>query len=564
MGLFAKTRQLAKNIKSATRFREIVLVFARHGFQDILKKANVNYQILDRLHLKSLFGGKHLSHFSVAQRLRMSFEELGPTFVKLGQLLSTRPDLIPHEWAEELKKLQDQVQPVDYEDLQGVLLEHFGSLEDVFASFDQDPMASASMSQVHRAVLKDGQRDVVVKIRRPGIPHIIENDLNVLYVLAGLFERYIPESRIYNPRGIVDEFFRSMELETDFLIEANNMLRFQRNFDKDSTVKIPQVFLDLSSQHILVLERVNGLSLSHPEVFEQEGIDSQQFLKSCVAMFVKMVFHDCFFHGDLHAGNIFVLPDHRIGLVDFGVAGRLGKPVKEAIANMCIALACENYDRLAYEFVALAPYDERTNVDRFARQLMDLIAPYFGMSHQHLNTGQMLMKATGLAAQNHLQVPAELVMFFKAIVTIDGVGHQISDHFDLMQEITKNSKDILKSKYNLGGQLKDLQYFAEDTLRLVEEMPRQTRQMLRKVSSPHYKFPIEVEDIKRLRRSIETSSKLFFLGLIISGVIVASSIALFEDRYASRELFGLPLLSGIGFLSALCLSLLAFYNYIKK
>ena len=561
MNVFTSGRNLAKNIKSASRFREIVLVLARHGFQDVLQRANITYKILDRLHLKKILMDRDIQDLSVAERIRKSLEQLGPIYVKLGQLLSTRPDLIPHEWTEELKKLQDQVQPVDYKDLEGTLKEHFGPLDRVFSFFDQKPIASASMSQVHRAILKDGKQEVVVKIRRPGIQDVIESDLNVLYTLAHLFERYIPESRVYNPCDIVDEFFKSIELEMDFIVEANNILRFQRNFEDHPSIKIPKVFLDLSDRHILVMEKLGGLPLSHPKSLNQEGIDAKVFLTSSVKMFVKMVFHDRFFHGDLHAGNLFVLPDHCIGLVDFGVAGRLNKHIKEAIANICIALADENYDRLAYEFVALAPYDDRTNIDKFARQLMHLIAPYFGLSSKYINSGQILMKATGVATQNHLQVPSELVMFFKSIVTIEGMARRVVDDFDLMQELTATSGEIIKSKYNLENHTKDLKYFAEDALKLLEEFPKQTRQMLRKVGSPDYKLPIEIAEMKKLRRTIETSSKLFFLGLMIGSLLIASSIALFQDTYSTRFMFGLPLLSGIGFLLTLCLGLLAFHKY---
>ena len=579
MSIFESSRRLAKNIKSAARLREIILVLAKYGFRDILKQANMSRKILNRLPFKYSLIQKDFSNLSVAERIRMSFEQLGPTFVKLGQLLSTRPDLIPQDWTEEFAKLQNQTQPVEYKDLEESLTEHFGRLEDVFISFDKTPIASASISQVYSAVLRRDHQEVVVKVRRPGIVETIGNDLNALYTLARLFEKYIPESQIYNPTGIVDEFFKTMELETNFIVEANNTLKFKKNFKDDPTVKIPHVFLDLSGKQVLVMERLKGIPLNRREALNQkktsqqaahskesplENIDPQMFLKRSVKIFVKMVFLDCFFHGDLHAGNIFVLPDQQVGLVDFGVVGRLNKHTRKSIANMCIALASENYDRLAYEFIALAAYNAKTNSEQFARQLRDLIAPYFGLSGHHVNSGHLLMKATNLAARNHLRVPAELVMFFKSIVTIDGMGRNISEDFDLMKEMTEVSEEVIKSQYDMNTQITEFKYFLQDTVKFLGEAPGQTRQWFRRVGSPNYRLPIEIDEMKNLRRSIENSSKLFFLGLIISGLIIASSLALSFNTSSSQSFLGLPLLSGIGFLTALFLSLLAFYNYIKK
>ena len=566
MSILESSRRLAKNIKSAARIREIIVVFAKHGFQDILEHSNISRKILGRLSFNRFPGQKNLSNLSVSERIRMSLEQLGPTFVKLGQLLSTRPDLIPHEWTEDLKKLQNQVQTVDFEDVKASLIDHFGSLEDVFISFDKVPIASASVSQVYKATLRENNQKVVVKVRRPGILESVSKDLNALYSIALLLEKYIPESRIYNPTGIVDEFFKTIQLETNFMIEANNILKFQKNFKDDLTVRIPKVFLHLSGEQVLVMERLKGLPLNHKDSLNQEGIDPQLFLKRSVKMFSKMVFSDSFFHGDLHAGNIFVLSDNRVGLVDFGVVGRLNKHTKQSITNICIVLASEDYERLAYEFIALAPYSKDTNADQFARQLRDLIAPYFGLSGKYINSGHLLMQAISLSAKNHLRVHEELVMFFKSIVTIEGMGRRINDDFDLMTEITSISEDIIKSKYDINSQITDFKYFTQDTLRFLGEVPVQTRQWLRRVGSPSYKFPVEVDidELRNLKRSVETSSKLFFLGLIISGIIIASSLALSFQTPSSQSFLGLPLLSGIGFLTAIFLSLLAFYNYIKK
>ncbi|RYZ71777.1 MAG: AarF/ABC1/UbiB kinase family protein, partial [Proteobacteria bacterium] len=253
----------------------------------------------------------------------MAFEELGPTFVKLGQVLATRPDLIPVEFVEEFKKLHDQVSPLPFSEIKRVLESQYGStLDEIFAEINPVPLGSASIAQVHRAKLRDGS-DVVVKVQRPGIERIIADDISILYYLAELLQKYVKETRIFNPIGIVDEFFRTLELETNFVIEANNIRRFIENFKDDTEVKIPHVYIELTGPRVLVLEFLKGIPLSQAAALEQEGVDRQTVMKAGLRAYFKQVFKDGLFHGDLHAGNLFILPGSRIGLIDFGIVGRL-------------------------------------------------------------------------------------------------------------------------------------------------------------------------------------------------------------------------------------------------
>ncbi|MEK6554710.1 MAG: AarF/ABC1/UbiB kinase family protein, partial [Bdellovibrionota bacterium] len=384
--------------------------------------------------------------YTVPERIRLSFEELGPAFVKFGQLLATRPDLVPPEYSEEFKKLHDQVHTLPWPDIKGVLNHHFGQdLSQVFKEFDQTPLAAASIAQVHTATLLNGDK-VVVKIQRPGIEAIIEEDLSVLYTLAELIEKYIPEARIYSPLQAVDEFARALELETNFIIEANNVRRFKENFASEPSIKVPEVYAHLSGKRVLVLEALDGIPLSHKNALDQEGISPEQVLKTGLRCYLKMVFSDGLFHGDLHAGNFFVLKNNRIGLIDFGVVGRLNRKTQSSIASMLIALATEDYDRLAYEYVDLAPYSDHVDVDLFARDLRDLISPYYGLTLKNVNVGKLLMDSSGIAAQYRLQLPAELIMFFKSIVTIEGMGRVIMSDFNFLAYSLEFASELMQSR----------------------------------------------------------------------------------------------------------------------
>lgn len=526
-------------------------MFARHGFQDLVERLNLENRFLTRKITDPSIEG-----LSAPQRVRLCFESLGPTFVKLGQLLATRPDLIPKEYVEEFKKLHDQAPTLPFDEIRKVLDSHFDKeLSDVFESFDETPLAAASIAQVHQAVLKTGE-EVVLKVQRPGIEKIIKEDLNVLYFLAQLVRRYVPEAELLDPVGIVDEFFKTLELETNFIVEANNIRRFQENFQDDPDIVIPEVYGQLSGRKVLVMEKLNGIPLSQQQSLNQEGIDPEVILKKGLRAYLKMVFMDGLFHGDLHAGNLFVLPNNKVGLIDFGVVGRLNDKTQNAIVNMMLALAYEDYDRLAFQYVDMAPYSEKTDVDRFARQLRDLIAPYFGLTLQNVNVGRLLMDSTGIAASHRLVLPSELVMFFKSLVTVEGMARLISSEFDLLSASLEFADELIFHRYKPEKVLKDLTQTGRDFTALFRYLPRQIRQFARKVNSPDYSMKISIDEIERHSEAISSGASMIFLGLVIAALIISSSMIMVA-KLDLPTILGLPAISVIGYAVAVGLTLLA-------
>ena len=492
----------------------------------------------------------------------MAFEELGPTFVKLGQVFAMRTDLILEDFADEFKKLHDQVSPLAFEEVEKVLKRQFGeNIWELFTSIEEKPMAAASIAQVHGAVLKDGSR-VVLKVRRPGISHIISEDVEVMYMLAEMVEKYLPEFRVFNPRGIVEEFFRTLELETNFIIEANNIRRFRLNFVDDPTIVIPKVYLDLSSPEVLVLERMDGITLSHSTSLAQDGIDPARIMRVGIQAYFKMVFKHGFFHGDLHAGNLFILPGNRLGLIDFGMVGRLNRRTQDSVANMFVALYKEDYERLAYEYVEIAPYNEGVNVDLFAKDLQYLLSPYFGLSMKNVNLGHLLMKSTAVAAQNYLVLPADLMIFFKSIVTVEGMGRMVAKDFDFLQMALEFSNDLVKTQYDPKRLKEDAWMVAKDAGALFKNFPREIRQLVRRVKHPEFAVKMSLIESEDVRRTLESTGNLIFLGLIIAGLIISGSLALHFQTEVN--LFNLPMVSALMFIMAGSLGLVAFYNYIRR
>ena len=549
MSLLSRSRNLGKTIRNAARLRRIVSVFARHGFHNIAERAQLGRLVFEKL------GQEDLEKYTLAERLRMAFEELGPTFVKFGQLLASRPDLVPSEFVEEFKKLQTQVVAVPFSEIRPVVEARYGKdLSTVFASFAEEPMAAASIAQVYRAQLISGEQ-VVVKVQRPNINQVIREDLGVLYQLAELLEKYVPETRPFNPQAIVDEFFKTLELETNFIIEANNIRRFAKHFSEDASIRIPHVYLELSGPRVLVMEAFDGIFLSSPKVFDRSLIDREQVFRTLLKCYLQMVFKNGFFHADLHAGNLILLTNNRLGLVDFGVVGRLNRKTQDAIASMLLALATEDYDRLAYEFVDLAPYHRGTNVDRFARELRDLIAPFYGLTMKNVNLGKLLLDSTAVAGRHHLTIPSELILFFKSMVTIEGLGHIMVRDFDLLPYTLDFATDLVKDRYDPMRVGKDFANLGRDAGVLLADFPRQLRQIGRKLTSPDFAMRVQILHIESIRRTIEKGAQLIFSGLVIGALILSGTAGFFLTE-ATRVL-DLPLISVITFSLAFFLALRA-------
>lgn len=493
----------------------------------------------------------------------MSFEELGPTFVKLGQLLATRPDLVPEEYVREFEKLHDRVQPVPFETMETVIKEELGNiLYKKFDSIDPVPVGSASIAQVHKARLVSGE-EVVIKIQRPGIIQTINDDLNVLYMLADLLQRYVPETRAFNPVAIVDEYFKTLELETNFVVEANNIRRFQISFAGDENIRIPEVYFDLTTERILVMELIPGIPVSNEEALRQPGVNPSDVIRIGLNAYLKMVFRDGLFHGDLHAGNFFVMPNNQIGLIDFGVVGRLNSRTQSAIASMLVALSKEDYERLAYEYVDLAPFTDQVNVDLFAKELRQLIAPYYGLTLKNVNLGKLMMTSSSIAARHHLTLPTELMMFFKSIVAIEGIGRRIDKNFDFLQHSLQFAAELVKTQFDTGKISHEMMQVLRESKSFINALPRQLNFLIRKLNSPHHYFQIEMRGFEDLRRSVEVSFNLLFLGVVIAALIIGAAI-IQSTSQMHTGIWGLPMSSSVLYFIAAGLSVLGFINYIKK
>ncbi len=485
------------------------------------------------------------AELTTPERLRKAFEELGPTFVKLGQLLSTRSDLLPDEYIEEFTQLQDNVNPLSYDSVKVVVERELKKkLEVAYASFQTAPLAAASIGQVHEAQLHTGER-VVVKIQRPEIEKVIETDISLLAFLAGLLERYVPESRVLGPKLIVEEFFRTLYFELDFYVESNNMAKMAENLKSVPDAVIPKVYKSLSTHKVLTLEKLDGIRVNDVKRLDAAGIDRKAVVSSGARAFFKTVMIDGLFHGDLHGGNLFVLPGNKLGLIDFGIVGRLSPKAREQLAGMVMSLMTEDFENLCYQYAELGAASASVDMDSFQREVRNTIAPYMGLSMDEMNVGKVLIEATRIAVKYNIKVPGDWMLVFRAILTVEGMGRTLDPQFDLMAMGQELVKDLVKEQYSSQRLSKDLAFVAKDLTTLAQTLPRQLRWMFRKLASNDYAIEVKSPELQQIKQQLDLNNRRMSLSVLGAGLFIASSIALSSG--GAHRLFDYPVFSVIYF-----------------
>lgn len=536
MKVFSTATIIGQAFKNAGRVTEILRVFGKHGFNDLVHRMK-----LSRFQNQEFAADSAKAKLPPQVRLRMSFEELGPTFVKLGQLLATRPDFIPEAYIEEFEKLQDNVSSVPFKDIRNTIENELkNKIEDVFASFEETPMAAASIAQVHGGVLKTGEK-VAIKIQRPGIEPLITNDVSILRGLAILLERYIPETRVANPTGMVEEFFRTILFELDFRVEANNMRRIKKNLDSLERISVPQVHMQLSTNRVLVLERFEGVRFSDREAILSRGIDPVEIVNNGVEAFFHMVMRDGLFHGDLHAGNMFVLENGKIGLIDFGIVGRLSMRVRDSIIVMFTAILDEDFDTLASEYMGLCHPVGQTDFNRLQKDLMDSISPYIGMALGEVNIGQVLLRSTAIATRHSLVVPRELLLLFRAILTIEALGKKLDPTFDLLPVGIKLARQTMSYRYGKDRVMHDLVRVGRDMQGFVETLPRLMKRFVRRWEANQFAVEVRNKDVERLSHSVRILSFCLLLATFSIGWFGLGTALLISHE--GLEIRGVPVLA---------------------
>jgi ubiquinone biosynthesis protein len=524
MSLISRGIRIQNTLKNTARLSEIISVFARFGFTPWIKKLKLTKLI------KPIETHPELLDATLPERLRIAFEHLGPTFIKFGQILATRHDLLPSSYIESFEKLQDQVSPIAFSELKATLNQELGNTLDArIQEIDPNPLGSASIAQVHRARLVTGE-SIVLKIQKPDVVLKIREDLRILMLLSDLIYHNIPELKTFGIPDLVAEFAECLSKETEFYLEANNIQKFKSLFQDDEHLKLPNVFWEFTTDKVLALEELKGLPLSQPQALKIEGLNTTTLAKRILKNYLEQVFIQGYFHGDLHPGNVLILENNQFGLIDFGMTGRLSHKTKMAVIKMLQALANEDYESLALEYIHLSPFDERIIPERFANGLAQVISPYYGLNLKNVNVGELLLKTAQLAARERLQIPRELLVFFKSLVGIESVIRKLEPEFDFLTASLEFAKNEDTQDHAFTEWRKDIGFLLKDSEHLVKDFPKQIHFLLKKWNSPQFEFKLGGRALEGLRYQIYSVSLAIFWGLISLGLILSISLFVIFDR----------------------------------
>lgn len=558
--------RLTRTYRSAKRLQQIVNVLLRHGFGSIIDQIHLSRYIPFRTRLKTFGQWPPLKGPSVPERLRMAFEELGPSFVKLAQILSERPDLITVRFANEFKKLQDEVPSFPASEAKKIIEEDFGSpLDKIFLAFDDQPVAAASMAQVHYARLTDGT-DVIVKVQRPAIREQIETDVNILQTVASLLDKNVPESRFFNPIGIVDEFSKTVKKELDFTNEARNCNKFKRNFEKNPDIYIPRTYADLVTERVIVMERVKGVRVDDFQGIEALGCDRKKLAKAGIGAYFKMIMEDGFFHADPHPGNIFVMSNDILAFVDFGIVGYVTPGMMVTMANTFLALINSDFDSLIDHYIELGIVPEDIDLDMFRRDfktdLVDFIEPLYGLTLKEINFAKYLDTLTHIALKHNLKVPADLLLINKAFLVLENIGRELDPDFDFLAEAEPYATKLARKKFSPSAIFDKAGKTVTDLGDFIFLFPKQVRQIIRKFLSDDIHVKITHLGLDRLRIDMDRSTNRIAFSLIISSILLSSAIM--HATGVGPKMFGFSLTAIISFGLAFLLGIWLIISIIRS
>lgn len=533
-------------IRHIKRYREIISVLIKYGFGEIVGRLNL--YTMYRIGRK-VFRRMPPPEMSYAVRIRKALEELGPTFVKLGQVLSMRPFLIPSELVVELSKLQDQVPPLDPDIAIKAIEANLGGkkISDAFQEFDPVPIASASLSQVHYAALSDGTR-VVIKIQRPGIKRVIESDMAILRDISALMVKHIPEIRQYDPVGVVEELARTTRREINFLYEGRNIETFSRNFKDDPRIFIPAVYWQYTTRHMLTMDRIDGFKITDVAAIRAAGIDPVIICRNGGEMVFKMVFDDGFFHADPHPGNLFVTSSGRIAPVDYGMVGILSSTQMEQIAELLSAIIANDPALVVYAFKKTGVLPEDINETILETEFAELITRYHRIPLARLDMATISDEFFEIVHRHHVKVQSEMMVFGKALVTYEEVARVLDPTFDFIKSAEPFVRRMALRRFGPRRLRRDTQIAVTELHDLLTKFPEELGEFTSKLNKGKIRIGLDVIGLERLILELDRSSNRISFALIIAAIIVGSSMIMTLN--VGLTFFGVPALGLFGYLFA--------------
>ncbi len=521
-----------KRLRQLGRLLRITQVFVRHDLDEFVTAIHLfrPYRLLMRLAPWRLFARRNVPR---GVRLREALEELGPIFVKFGQMLSTRPDLLPEDIAEELARLQDRVPPFSGEESVRLIEQALGGkLETWFSEFSREPIASASVAQVHIARLHDGA-EVAVKVLRPGIESIIERDLELLYLLARLALRYAEDSRRLRPVEVVNEFSKTIHDELDLRVESANASRLRANFEGSNLLYVPKVYWDLTRRTVMVLERIHGIPVSNIEGLKAAGVDMRKLSHHGVEIFFTQAFRDGFFHADMHPGNIFVSPEGQYRAVDFGIMGTLGEKDKRYLAENFLAFFNRDYHAVADAHLRAGWVPPGTSLVEFEAAIRTVCEPVFARPIKEISFGRFLLHLFQTARRFNMEIQPQLVLLQKTLFNIEGLGRRLYPDLDLWETAKPYLERWMSEHMGPRAFLNSLRKEFPKWWAMFPEFPSLFYESLRRVSQSETAQKSQVQELEQQLRQLRRSQRRQYFAIAGSGLLIGGAVLLGIDFSAS-------------------------------
>lgn len=543
-----KIGTIGRTYRHIQRYRQILAVLFKYGFGDLVDSLGIERYLETGLKLVFRKRKEKIEAFSRAERVRMAMEELGTTFIKMGQILSTRPDLLPVEFIKEFPKLQDSVPPFPFSDVKRIIENELKKpLESVFSSFDKHSLAAASIGQVHRARTVD-DKEVAVKIQRPNIHKIIEVDLEIMLHLATLIERHLAGWDIHRPTKIVREFARTLEKELDYGLEAAHMERFSVQCAGDPTVYVPMMYREISTARVLTMEYTGGVKVSDIDRLEEEGLDRRKIAQTVFDLIMKQVFVHGFFHADPHPGNIFILPGNVICYLDFGMMGRINIKSRENFADLLISIVRRDAAKATNALLALVISDEKPDYYSLERDVAEFMDQHCYQPLKELELGRLLYQLLEMVARHRLSIPPDLFLMIKTLSTAEGVGLMLDPDFDFAKQASPYVQQIQADRLSPRRIARDMADSGAEALHLLREIPGEVREILKLTRQGKIKLEFEHRGLEPMLSTYDRISNRIAFAIVLASLIIGSSLIVLSG--IPPRWHEVPVIGLIGFLVA--------------
>lgn len=542
-------------LRNLRRSREIATVLLMHGFADFVDRVGFGKYVRWGKRLVFWWRKEPVNRYTRAHRIRMSLEKLGATFIKFGQVMSTRPDLVPDDVIKQLERLQENVPPFSGEVATAVIEQELeAKIEDLFAEFDVEPLAAGSLGQVHRAVLPDGTV-VAVKVRRPRVVHQVEQDISLMQELAALAENYIPEAAVFDPVGLVDHFSRTIRRELSFTREARSCEEFARMFKNDATLKVPNVYWDLTTDAVLTIEFLDGHRVAPDTDWSHVFISRPDVAANGARIFMKQAFEFGLFHGDPHPGNFRVMKDGSIGLLDYGMVGTLDEEKRELLVDMLVAISRKDAAGVVEVMQLLGQPSCPIDLPLLRSDVRDFVNNYYDVSLERLNIGNMLRDFIRILSSHSIRCPGDLMLLIRALIALEGVGRELDAGFNLAAHLAPFIEDVIKERYSPRRLLKRIWGEAKRFSRVAHDLPLSINRTLEKLSKDELRIQLEHRSLNYLVRELDRSSNRVVMSVIVASLVIAAAMTFQAGSnhslwfsipaYALSSLLGMWLIYGI-------------------